>query len=105
MWLRAVDMHNRQTVTIGHHHHLATLAHLGLAYSIAPFLAGTKLPSRKACAHSSFCWASNWLRKARQIRSHVPSWDHSFSRRQQVVSDVDHVLVARKVPTFTIMSH
>jgi len=76
-----------QAVTIGHHHHLAALADLGRAYSIAPFLAGTKLPSRKACAHSSFVCASSLLRKARQMRSHVPSWDHSFNRRQHVVSD------------------
>ncbi|MEM2129727.1 MAG: hypothetical protein QXZ70_03920, partial [Candidatus Bathyarchaeia archaeon] len=31
--------------------------------------------------------ASSWLKKMRQIRSHVPSCDHSFKRRQQVVSE------------------
>ena len=88
MGLGTVHMQaDRQTAAIDHRHHFRAFADLRLAYSIAPFLAGTKLPSKKACAHSSFPSASNWLRKARQIRSHLPSSDHSFNRRQQVLSE------------------
>lgn len=78
---------NRQTAALDDRHDLRAFANLGLAYAIAPFLAGTKLPSKKACVHSSFRSASSWPRKVRQIRSHVPSSDHSFSRRQQVLSE------------------
>lgn len=72
---------NRRAVTIRHNHHLATLADFGPAYTITLFLAVTKLPSRTACAHSSFVCASSSLRNARQMHSQVPSRDHSFNRR------------------------
>src|SRR5690606_11268081 len=78
---------NGQAAAIDHHHHFRAFTDLRLAYSIAPFLAGTTLPSKMACAHSSFPSVSSWLRKVRQIRSHVPSSDHSFNRRQQVLSE------------------
>src|SRR5690606_41389784 len=51
------------------------------------FLAGTNRPSRKAWDHSIFSSASIRLNSARQIRSHVPSSDHGFNRRQQVVGE------------------
>jgi len=78
---------NRQAIPIYHQHHFAALANFGLAYSGAPLFAGTKLPSRKACAHSSFPCASSLLNKARQISSQVPSSDHWLNRRQQVVDE------------------
>src|SRR5690606_29956912 len=88
MRLGTIDMQaDGQTIAFGHHHHLAALTDFGLAYSIAPFLAGTKLPSRKSCAHSSFVCASSSLGRARQLRSQGPAWDNSFNRRQHVVSD------------------
>lgn len=88
MWLRAVHIQpDGQTAAIDHRHPFRAFADLRLAYAIAPFLAGTKLPSRKVCAHSNLPSASNRLRKARQLLSHVPSCDHSFSRRQQVRSE------------------
>jgi hypothetical protein len=76
---------NRQTMTTYHQHHFAAFSDLGLAYSGAPPFAGTKLPSRKACTHSSFPWASSLLNKARRMSSQVSSSDHWLNRRQQVV--------------------
>lgn len=88
MRLSAVHMQAQwQTIAIYHRHDFAALADFGFAYSIAPFLAGTKLPSKKACAQTNFSSASSWLKSARQIRSQVPFSDHSFKRRQQVVSE------------------
>ena len=88
MRLSAVQVQtNWQTVTLDHQHHFATLANFGLAYSGAPLFAGTKLPSRKACAHSSFPWASSSLNNARQMSSQVPSSDHWLNRRQHVVDE------------------
>ncbi len=78
---------NRQTMAIDHQHHLAALANFGLAYSGAPLFAGTKLPSRKACAHSNLPWASSLPSRVRQMSSHVPSSDHWLNRRQQVVDE------------------
>jgi len=78
-----------QPVPIYHNHHLGAFAHLGLAYSRPPFLAGTKLPSKNACAHSILLWASNLLNRVRHIFSQVCSslLDHSCKRRQQVVEE------------------
>jgi len=88
MRLSAIQMQtNRQAIVIYDQHYLATFADFRLAYSGAPLFAGTKLPSRKACAHSSFPWASSLLNRARQIISQVPSPDHWLNRRQQVVED------------------
>jgi len=88
MRLSAIQMQsNRQAIAIDDQHHLAALPDFRQAYSGAPLFAGTKLPSRKACAHSSFPWASSWLNKARQISSQVPSSDHWLNRRQPVVAE------------------
>src|SRR5690606_15700310 len=78
---------DRHPVSIRYHHNLGSLAHLGFSNPVSPFLAGTNRPSRKAWDHSIFSSASIRLNSARQIRSHVPSSDHCFSRRQQVVGE------------------
>jgi hypothetical protein len=64
---------DRQALAIGHDHHLRALADCGLTDAGPPCFAGTKLPSKNACAHSSVPWAFSWLSKVRQICSHVPS--------------------------------
>jgi hypothetical protein len=76
---------DRQALAIGNDHHLRALADFGLADAAPPCFAGTKLPSRKAWAHSSWLWASSRLRSARHTRSQVPSCDPACRRRQQVV--------------------
>jgi hypothetical protein len=73
-----------QPVAIHHCHDFRAFADLHLAYAIAPFLAGTKLPSRKACAHASLPWASSWLRQVRQIRSHVLKKEGVTKAKQMV---------------------
>ena len=78
---------DRHPVSIRYHHNLGSLAHLGFSNPVSPFLAGTNRPSRKAWDHSIFSSASIRLNSARQIRSHVPSSDHCFNRRQQVVGE------------------
>jgi hypothetical protein len=60
---------NRQAMPIRHDHHFTALADLRVADPRSPFLAGTKLPSRKARVHSSLPWASSWLSSARHIRA------------------------------------
>src|ERR671914_150516 len=78
---------NRQALTIGDDHDLAAFADFRFANPRSPFLAGTKLPSRKARVHSSLPWASSWLSNARHLRSQVPSLDHAQKRRQQVAGE------------------
>lgn len=88
MRLSAIQVQtNGQPMAIDHQHHLTALANFGLAYSGAPLFAGTKLPSRKACAHSNLPWASSLPSSVRQMSSQVPSTDHWLSRRQQVVDE------------------
>src|ERR1044072_815662 len=72
---------NGQTVAIGHQHPFSALAFLGVAYCSSPFLAGTKLPSRNACAHSSFSCLSSVESTARHSCSHTPASSHARSRR------------------------
>src|SRR5262245_38556632 len=62
----------RNTLAVDHHHPLRALATLGFADCVAPFLAGTKLPSRKLSLQSRRSPWSSSLRNARQIRSHTP---------------------------------
>jgi hypothetical protein len=78
---------DRQAMTVSHDHHFTALAELRFADPSSPFFAGTKLPSRKACAHSSLPWASSWLNSVRHIRSQVPSADHALKRRQHVAGE------------------
>jgi hypothetical protein len=51
---------------------------------LAPFLAGTKLPSRKVCLQSNLAWASRVLRNFNRMPSHTPWSCHSWSRLWQV---------------------
>src|SRR3990170_3131344 len=82
MWFGAVQVQtNRKAIAIYYQHHLADIANFGLTCSGAPLYAGTKLPSRKACANSSFPWASSLLNKNHQMSSQVLSSDHGLSHR------------------------
>jgi hypothetical protein len=74
----------RKTLAVDHHHPLRALAPLGFADSLAPFLAGAKLPSRKDSLHLSCCRSFSSPRKARQISSHTSRSSQSRSLRQQV---------------------
>ena len=79
------DMYSqRKTLAVDHHHPLRTLAPLGLADVSAPFFADANEPSMNTCSQRIRPRASSWPRKARHIRSHVPSSSHCRSRRQQV---------------------
>jgi len=81
-----IDMQpDRQPLAVGDDHYLRTLADFGFPNRTTPFFAGTKLPSRNAVDHSSLPWASNWLSRARHMRSQVPSCAHVCRRRQAVV--------------------
>jgi hypothetical protein len=83
-FMRACARHmqaNGQAVAIGDNHDFRALTDFGLADAGAPFFAGTKLPSKNACAQSNLPWASSWLNSARHIRSQVPSWDYALKRR------------------------
>ena len=74
----------RKTRAVDHHHPLRAFPPAGFAHSVAPFLAGAKLPSRNDSLHCN-CWRSfNSLRNARQIFSQTPCSSQSRSRRQQV---------------------
>ena len=68
------------------HHHLGALALAGQTYCLAPFLAGTKVASTKACLQSSFPTSSKVPRSVVQMRSHTPMPCHSWRRRWQVES-------------------
>src|SRR5918998_1156069 len=65
-------------------HQLAPLATTGQPYFLTPFLAGTKLPSKKARLQFSLPCLSRVLRKALQILSQMPSICHWSNLRQQV---------------------
>jgi hypothetical protein len=101
---------DQQALAIGDNHYLRALADFGLADAGPPVFAGAKLPSRKACVHSTLSWASSWLRSVRQRRSHVPSAVQAWKRRQQVVgepyvrgtsSHVQPVFSTKRIP-FTV---
>ena len=68
---------------VGHPPSVRALAALGLVDAAAPFVAGTKRPSRHARAHASWLWAARWLRSARQTRAQGPSAAHGCKRRHQ----------------------
>jgi len=83
--LRRMQRHRqRQAVAIADYPQPRAVAPPAPPGSSTPFLAGTKLPSRNACAHSSLPCASNCPNNVCQIRSHVPSASHCCNRRQQV---------------------
>src|SRR5579859_5783900 len=75
----------RYALAIDQYHPLCPLPTLGFSHSSAPFLAATKLPSRKVSSH---CNSSCWLRAANsccQASIQISSSSHCLSRRQQVV--------------------
>jgi len=74
----------RNTFTVSQYHPLCAFTTLGFADSIAPFLAGAKLPSMKASSHRNRPLASNSPSNVRQALSHTPCSSHPFNRRQQV---------------------
>src|SRR5271168_939656 len=74
----------RNTLTVSQYHPLRSLAALGFTDGRAPFLAGAKLPSRKASSHFSRPSASRAPSNVRQPLSQTSSSSHCFSRRQQV---------------------
>jgi len=79
------DMYShRNTLAVDHHHPLRALAPLRCPDVGAPFFADANEPSMNVFSHRSRPRASRWPRKARHIRSHVPSSSHARSRRQQV---------------------
>jgi hypothetical protein len=62
----------------------AAFALPAVGYILAPFLAGTKLPSRKAWFQSNLAWPSRAVRNFSRICSQTPWSCHSWSRRWQV---------------------
>jgi len=74
----------RKTLTVDQYHPLCALAALGFTDCGAPFLAGAKLPSRKASSHFSKPSPSNAPSSARHAFSHTSCSSHCFNRRQQV---------------------
>ncbi len=78
---------NRQSDIIDRLHDLRAFASLRCASAIAPFFAGTKLPSTNACDQSTSPAVSRRLSRVRQIRAHVPARDRSRNRRQQALDE------------------
>ena len=74
----------RKTLTVDQYHPLCALAALGFTDGRAPFLAGAKLPSRKASSHFRSPAASSAPSSALHASSQTPSSSHCFNRRQQV---------------------
>ena len=72
---------------LGDKHQFRAFAALGLTDGYSPLLAGTKLPSRKACAHSNLPCASKLESTARHKFSQTPASSHSLSRRHAVVGE------------------
>ena len=75
--------------SIGHHHHPGAFPTAGEAYRLAPFLAGTKVPSRKARLQSILPRKDCSFRVERKVvhmRSHTPCACHSCRRLWQVES-------------------
>ena len=77
----------RHTLAVCHHHKLRTLSAFGFSDQGPPFLAPAKVPSANTSCQSSWPWASNWPKKARQALSHTSASCHSCSRRQQVLAE------------------
>jgi hypothetical protein len=77
----------RKTLTVDQYHPLRSLAALGFTDRSAPFLAGAKLPSRKASSHRNNPSPSNAPSKVRQASSQTSCSSHCFRRRQQVAGE------------------
>ena len=75
----------RNTLAVCQYHKLCALPAFGLSDITPPFLAGAKVPSRKASFQSIPCCPLSSARKARQMFNQM-SWSaHIFNRRQQVL--------------------
>ena len=74
----------RNALAIDQYHALCPLPTLGFSHSVAPFLAATKLPSRKVSSHSSSWWWFSAASSCCQASTQTPSSSHCRSRRQQV---------------------
>jgi len=77
----------RKTLTVDQYHPLRSLAALGFTDCGAPFLAGAKLPSRKASSHRSNPSPSNAPSNVRQASSQTSCSSHCFNRRQHVAGE------------------
>lgn len=77
----------RKTLTVDQYHPLRSLATLGFTDSGAPFLAGAKLPSKKASSHRSNPSPSKAPSKVRQASSQTSCSSHCFKRRQHVTGE------------------
>lgn len=77
----------RKTLTVDQYHPLRALAALGFTDCRAPFLAGAKLPSRKASSHFSSPAPSSAPSNVRHASSQTSCSSHCFSRRQHVAGD------------------
>src|ERR687895_313723 len=73
-----------QSIAFSHQVYGAAFAFPAVGDILSPFLAGTKLPSRKACLQSNLAWVSRVLSNFSRICSHTPWSCHSFSRRWHV---------------------
>jgi hypothetical protein len=71
----------RKTRAICQNHKLRPLAALGLAHTLAPFLAATNMPSTKHSFHRIFFRSLSWSRNARHRSSSTPESAHSERRR------------------------
>src|SRR5581483_1247523 len=74
----------RNALAIDQYHELCPLPALGFSHSVAPFLAATKLPSRKVSSRCKSSWWFNAASSCCQASTQMPSSSHCRSRRQQV---------------------
>ena len=74
----------RKTLTLHQYHALCAFPPPGKSDVGAPFFAAAKVPSMNAVSHCNRPRASSSARKARQMRSQVPSSSQRFNRRQHV---------------------
>ena len=77
----------RQTGSIDDDLQLHTFANLGFSDLVAPFFARMKVASANNCSKSNWPSSSSCPIRMAWISAKTPSPAHSWSRRQQVVSD------------------
>ena len=81
---RGKDASQRNTLAVDHHHPLCAFAPFCFTDAIAPFFAGTKLPSINASCQSMSPFSSSIDKNFRQTSSQTPFSSQSLKRRQQV---------------------
>lgn len=74
----------RNALAIDQYHPLCPLPALGFSHRVAPFLAATKLPSRKVSSHCNSWWWFNAASSCCQASIQMPASSHCRSLRQQV---------------------